>query len=175
MNIESPTGSTLRPWVPVYREGAVHRPAADRSAVDPPPSYDEVMGTASRVPPVLPLSGVTPLQVANETPSWRSRLSSWAAPHPLAQERKMQKLLERRERTQRKLDVACDDLERLQLDHIFRSASLRNVCGGGLFDDEGCVVVALAQDRVAHYRHKKDMLQSELVAMLDRRSVQAVP
>ncbi|WP_312326062.1 hypothetical protein [Stenotrophomonas sp.] len=165
MPLDSPTASTLRPWVAVYTA----RSTATRLREEPPPTYDE----AVRIPPIqhaphlLPPSRAVPLQVENRARSWRPFS---VPPHPLKQERKLQKQLERRERTQRKLDAAQEHLHRILQRHADFSASGRVYCGGGLFDDEECTAITLARHAVEHYAEKKIELQDAHAAQLRRRN-----
>lgn len=165
MPLESPTGSTPRPWVAVY----AGRSTATRVHDDPPPSYDE----AVRVPPVLdaphrlPPSRAVPLQVENRARSWRPFSTP---PHPLKQQRQLQKQLERRERTQRKLEAAQSHLDRILQRHADFSEAGRVYCGGGLFDDEECTAITLARHAVEHYAEKKIELQDAHAAQLRRRN-----
>lgn len=160
--------SSPRPWVAIYspRSGFARVRSDPAPAEDLPPTYDEVMSqdTAQRR---LPASHAIPLEVANEPPAWRSH-SAAAPAHPATQARELQKLLDRRARTQRKLDVARENLETLRLDHALRPGSFRNFCGGGLFDDSPCVAEAVAQREVEHYEAKKQTLLQEHMAMLSR-------
>ena len=163
-----PAASTARRWVAVYTEGA-----GSRVRDDPPPSYDEVMGAAAPMPQLLPPSRAIPVEVVNESPTWRLRSS--APLHPEAQQRKLQKQLERRERTQRKLDHAYRHLDRVLMEHANLSASGRAYCGGGLFDDDECSAIGNARREVEHYVEKKRELQDAPAALLRRNPQQLSP
>lgn len=165
-----PAASTARPWVAVYAE----RAASNRIRNDdPPPSYEEATRAPSPEPRRLPSSRAIPRVVGNEPPAWRLRFSR--RPHPDAQQRELQAQLERRERTERKLDNAYRQLDRVLLRHANLWASGRAYCGGGLFDDDECSVISNARSEIAHYEEKKRDLQEAHAALMRRNAARLSP
>ena len=167
--------SSDRPWV-AYRVAPAafaRREVQPSPAYEPPPSYDEAMLTSAPVPRQLPSSRAVPMAVTNEPSAWRLRFSRPL--HPEAQHRKLQKQLERRERTERKLDAACRHLDSVLRQHDTLSASGGVYCGGGLFDEDECSAISNARGEVAHYLEKKRELQAAHAAMLRRTPAQVSP
>ena len=167
--------SSDRAWVAVHAAwGAFPRRDVQPSpAYEPPPSYDDAMLISAPAPRQLPPSRAVPLAVTNEPSSWRLRFSRPL--HPEAQHRKLQKQLERRERTERKLDAACRHLDSVLRQHDTLSASGRVYCGGGPFDEDECSAISNARGEVAHYLEKKRELQAAHAAMLRRTPAQVSP
>ena len=167
--------SSDRAWVAfrVAPAAFARREVQPSSVSDAPPSYDEAMLTSAPAQRQLPPSRAVPLAVTNEPSSWRLRFSRPL--HPEAQHRKLQKQLERRERTQRKLDAACRHLDSVLRQHDTLSASGRVYCGGGLFDEDECSAISNARGEVAHYQEKKRELQAAHAAMLRRTAAQLSP
>lgn len=167
--------SSDRAWVAfrVAPAAFARREVQPSSVSDAPPSYDEAMLISAPAPRQLPPSRAVPLAVTNEPSSWRLRFSRPL--HPEAQHRKLQKELERRERTQRKLDAACRHLDSVLRQHDTLSASGRVYCGGGLFDEDECSAISNARGEVAHYQEKKRELQVAHAAMLRRTAAQLSP
>lgn len=171
-----PAASTVRPWVAVYTGGAASTRVRND---DPPPSYEEAMRATSleQQPQVqrqlLPSSRAIPSVVGNKPPAWRRWFST--PPHPDAQQRELQKQLELRATTQRKLDNAYDHLDQVLQEHAELSASGRVYCGGSLFDDDECSAISRARSEVERYEKRKSRQQDALVAMLGRNAERLSP
>ncbi|WP_448143871.1 hypothetical protein [Stenotrophomonas bentonitica] len=171
-----PAASTARPWVAVYAGGAASTRVRND---DSPPSYEE----ATRASPLeqqplvrsqlLPSSRAIPTVVGNKLPAWRRWFST--PPHPDAQQRELQKQLELRATTQRRLDSARNHLVSVLDDHARLAASGRVYCGGGLYEDDECSAIYRARSEVERYEARQSKQQDALMAMLRRNPEQLSP